>query len=141
KRDGKRVGFRPCDPNGSRFPLLFSVSLCLCGSISYNDPMSIDWSPFVELVHRHQRFLLTTHVRPDPDGLGSQLALADVLDGLGRQVQMVIASSWPPRYTFLDPARVIQRYTPPGEAHRELEVIVDLDTGTWGQLGEFRDYL
>ena len=27
--------------------------------------MPIDWSPFVDLVRNHQRFLLTTHVRPD----------------------------------------------------------------------------
>ena len=103
--------------------------------------MSIDWSPFVELVRKHQRFLITTHVRPDPDGLGSQLALADALEGMGRQVQMVIASSWPPRYTFLDPERRIQRFTPPGDAHREVEVIVVLDTGTWNQLGDFGDYM
>src|SRR5437762_7436451 len=75
--------------------------------------MPIDWTPFVALVKQHQRFLITTHVRPDPDGLGSQLALADVLEGMGRQVQMVIASSWPPRYTFLDPERRIGRFGAP----------------------------
>src|SRR5947209_1477243 len=99
--------------------------------------MPIDWTPFVALVNRHQRFLITTHVRPDPDGLGSQLALADVLEGMGRQVQMVIASNWPPRYTFLDPERRIGRFVPPGDAHKDVEVIVVLDTGTWNQLGDF----
>jgi phosphoesterase RecJ-like protein len=99
--------------------------------------MPIDWSPFVDLVRKHQRFLITTHVRPDPDGLGSQLALADVLEGMGRQVQMVIASSWPPRYTFLDPERRIGRFAPPGDAHKNVEVIVVLDTGTWNQLDDF----
>ena len=103
--------------------------------------MPIDWSPFVDLVRRHQRFLITTHVRPDPDGLGSQLALADVLEGMGKQVQMVIASSWPPRYTFMDPERRIQRYAPPGAAHGNVEVIVVLDTGTWNQLGDFGDFM
>jgi phosphoesterase RecJ-like protein len=103
--------------------------------------MPIDWSPFVDLVRKHQRFLITTHVRPDPDGLGSQLALADVLEGMGRQVQMVIASSWPPRYTFLDPERRIGRFTPPGDAHKDVEVIAVLDTGTWNQLGDFGDWM
>jgi phosphoesterase RecJ-like protein len=103
--------------------------------------MPIDWSPFVELVRSHQRFLITTHVRPDPDGLGSQLALADVLEGMGRQVQMVIASAWPPRYTFLDPERRIARFAPPGDAHKDAEVIVVLDTGTWNQLGDFGDWM
>src|ERR1043166_3220144 len=102
--------------------------------------MPIDWSPFVDLVRNHQRFLLTTHVRPDPDGLGSQLALADVLEGMGRQVQMVISSAWPPRYTFLDPERRIQRFAP-GPAHQNTDVIVVLDTGTWNQLGDFGDWM
>lgn len=99
--------------------------------------MPIDWAPFVNLVRSHQRFVITTHVRPDPDGLGSQLALADVLEAMGKSVQMVIASNWPPRYTFMDPERRIARFVPPGEALREVEAIVVLDTGTWNQLGDF----
>lgn len=103
--------------------------------------MPIDWSPFVKLVNAHQRFLITTHVRPDPDGLGSQLALADVLESMGKEVQMVIASKWPPRYDFLDPTRRIARFTPPGEAHRNVEAIFVLDTGTWNQLGDFGEWM
>ena len=103
--------------------------------------MPIDWSPFVELVRTHQRFVITTHVRPDPDALGSQLALADVLEGMGRRVQMVISSKFPPRYAFLDPEQYIQRYEPPGEAYKDVEVIVVVDTGTWNQLGDFGDYM
>jgi phosphoesterase RecJ-like protein len=102
--------------------------------------MSIDWFPFVALVQRHQRFLLTTHVRPDPDGLGSQLALADVLEGMGKEVQLVIASNWPPRYNFLDPARRIARFEAPGTQY-QAEVLVVLDTGTWNQLGDFGPFL
>ena len=63
----------------------------------------LDWTPFVDLVKRHQRFLVTTHIRPDPDGLGSQLGLAEALRKLGKEVRLVIASNWPPRYNFLDP--------------------------------------
>src|SRR5262249_48365336 len=103
--------------------------------------MPIDWSPFVDLVRRHQRFLITTHVRPDPDGLGSQLALADVLEGMGRRGASWGASAWPPRYTFLDPERRIGRFAPPGDAYREAEVMVVLDTGTWNQLGEFGEFM
>src|SRR5215475_11569454 len=103
--------------------------------------MPIDWTPFAELVRRHRRFLLTTHVRPDPDGLGSQLALAEGLRHLGKEVRLVIASAWPPRYDFLDPQRRIERFTPPGDAWRDAEVVVILDTGTWNQLGDFGPFL
>src|SRR5207237_1430135 len=48
----------------------------------------------------------------------------------------VIASNWPPRYTFLDPDRRIQRFAAE-PVYQNTEVIVVLDTGTWNQLGDF----
>jgi bifunctional oligoribonuclease and PAP phosphatase NrnA len=92
-------------------------------------------------MRRNQRFLLTTHVRPDPDGLGSMLALADALEHEGKTVQMVIASLYPPHYLFLDPGRRVQRFEPPGDAWRQAEAVVVLDTGTWNQLGDFGPFL
>jgi phosphoesterase RecJ-like protein len=101
--------------------------------------MPIDWTPFVDLVRQHQRFLLTTHVRPDGDGLGSSTALAEVLRRRDKEVRQVIASAWTPRYDFLDPGRHIQRFVPPGDDWAD--VVVVLDTGTWNQLGDFGPYL
>ncbi len=103
--------------------------------------MPLDWTPFVDLIHSKQRFLLTTHVRPDGDGLGSMLALADTLDHLGKRVDVVVASALVPRYDFLDPRRRIQRFTLPGDGYRDAEAIIVLDTGTWNQLGEFGTFM
>jgi phosphoesterase RecJ-like protein len=103
--------------------------------------MPVDWTPFVALVRRHQRFLLTTHTRPDGDGLGSMLALAEVLRGQGKEVRMVIASTFPPRYRFLDPEARIQQFTPPTDLRQQEEVILVLDTGTWNQLASFGPFL
>lgn len=101
----------------------------------------VDWSGFVKMVEQHQRFVLTTHVRPDADGLGSKLALAEALETLGKEVRMVIASSWPPRYDFLDPAKRIERFNPPGDAWQDCDAVIVLDTGTWNQLGDFGPFL
>jgi bifunctional oligoribonuclease and PAP phosphatase NrnA len=103
--------------------------------------MPLDWSPFVDLARRYQRFLLTTHVRPDGDGLGSMLALADTLEALGKEARLVVASVIPPRYGFLDPAGRVERFTGPDERHRQAEVVLVLDTGTWNQLGDFGAFL
>jgi phosphoesterase RecJ-like protein len=103
--------------------------------------MPINWTPFVELVRTHQRFLITTHVRPDPDGLGSQMGLAHALEAMGKEVRLVISSNWPPRYDFLDPTRRIKRFELPGAEYRDADVIVVLDTGTWNQLGDFGAFL
>src|SRR5262249_23499138 len=81
-----------------------------------------------------------THIRPDADGLGSQLALHDALTRLGKQPRVAIASKLPPRYLFLDPGRtVIEDFKPAKFADRDCVLV--LDTGTWNQLGDFADYL
>ncbi len=101
--------------------------------------MPLDWSPFVDLVRRHQHFLLTTHVRPDGDGLGSMLALADTLEARGKQARLTVASTVPARYHFLDPSGRVERF--PAERPFAADVVVVLDTGTWNQLGDFGDFL
>ena len=101
----------------------------------------LDWSPFVDLVRRHRRFLITTHVRPDGDGLGSALGLAEVLEKQGKKVRLVVASTFPPRYDFLDPEKRIERFTLPGDSWRDAEAVLILDTGTWNQLGDFGTFL
>jgi phosphoesterase RecJ-like protein len=103
--------------------------------------MAIDWTPFVDLVRRHQRFLLTTHYRPDGDGLGSMLALGEALRQLGKEVHLLIAGHFPTRYQFLDPDKRVHCYAPPGNAWRNVEVAVVMDTGTWNQLSDVGPFL
>ena len=45
-----------------------------------------------------QRFLLTSHARPDGDSIGSQLAMAYALGALGKQVRLVNADAAPDHY-------------------------------------------
>ncbi len=101
---------------------------------------SVDWSPLVALLQEHRRPLLLTHVRPDADGLGSQLALHDALSSLGLQPRVAIASRLPPRYAFLDPQRqVIENFKEGDWSDRDCVII--LDTGTWLQLGDCAEWL
>jgi bifunctional oligoribonuclease and PAP phosphatase NrnA len=72
--------------------------------------MPIDWGPFVDFIRCHEHFLLTTHIRPDGDGLGSMKALALALKRQGKGVQSVIASTFPARYRFLDQQGTIRRF-------------------------------
>jgi phosphoesterase RecJ-like protein len=45
-----------------------------------------------------QRFLLTSHARPDGDSIGSQLAMAFALDALGKDVRIINADAAPEHY-------------------------------------------
>jgi phosphoesterase RecJ-like protein len=105
--------------------------------------MSNDWKPIVEFIRHNDRFLLATHIRPDADGLGSQLALQDALTRIGKSARVVIASPLPPRYGFLDPTGDrIERFTPQtAERFRQCGAVLVLDTGTWNQLGDVGPFL
>ena len=102
--------------------------------------MPLDWSPLVDFLHRYDRPLLMTHIRPDADGMGAQLALHDALTALGKKPRVAIASKLLPRYAFLDPKRaVIEDFRP--AAFADCDCVVVLDTGTWNQLGDFGKWL
>ncbi len=50
----------------------------------------------VEAIHARQRFVISSHSRPDGDAIGSQLAAAYALRALGKQVTVVNADPAPP---------------------------------------------
>jgi phosphoesterase RecJ-like protein len=99
--------------------------------------MSLDWFLLVDLVRRHHRFLLTTHIRPDGDALGSMLGMAEALRAQGKDVRMVVASNVAARYSFMDPESRVEHFELPGEPWRNTDVVMVLDTGAWNQLGSF----
>jgi bifunctional oligoribonuclease and PAP phosphatase NrnA len=49
----------------------------------------------------HKRFVVTAHSRPDGDAVGSSLALAEILDQLGHEVDVVFADPVPDVYNTL----------------------------------------
>jgi bifunctional oligoribonuclease and PAP phosphatase NrnA len=55
----------------------------------------------IELIEKHDRFAITSHVRPDGDSLGSSLALCWILRGLNKEAEVVICDRVPNAYTRL----------------------------------------
>ena len=53
------------------------------------------------LIDDGTRFVLSTHVAPDGDGIGSQLALARVIGRLGKTVHIINADPYPSNFQFL----------------------------------------
>jgi phosphoesterase RecJ-like protein len=106
--------------------------------------MSIDWSPLAELIAAHDRFLVTSHVRPDGDALGSSLGMRELLRQKDKDVRLVLSSLTPPRYQFLDPDGT--RFEHFGTQVRpadleDREAVIILDLSSWGQLGEMAGWV
>ncbi|MDA1013083.1 MAG: bifunctional oligoribonuclease/PAP phosphatase NrnA [Planctomycetota bacterium] len=98
--------------------------------------MSIDWEPLWELVDSNQRFVLSSHVNPDADALGSELGMAGILEGLGKSVVIANPSSGPANLAFLDPENRCHKL---GQGVTQKEVLdtdvhIVLDTSAWQQL-------
>ncbi len=105
--------------------------------------MTIHWPRFAEIIRSHQRFVLTSHVRPDCDALGSELGMALVLESLGKQVRIINGQETPPNLAFIDPGKrigVIGRTVQAAEL-ADAELLIVLDTCAWQQLGPMADVM
>src|SRR5215470_20251042 len=58
-------------------------------------------SQVVQLIEQKQRFMITSHIRPDGDGLGSGLALYWMLRSLRKDATVILRDRIPPAYRVL----------------------------------------
>jgi nanoRNase/pAp phosphatase (c-di-AMP/oligoRNAs hydrolase) len=100
--------------------------------------MSIDWQPLQRIVDRHQRFVISSHVKPDADAVGSEVGLALLLDQQGKSVRVVNTSATPPHLLFLDPEGRVEQFGAgdTAAAVTQAEVHLIVDTSSWSQLSE-----
>lgn len=92
-------------------------------------------STFAEIgrvLRGHQKFAVLSHVRPDGDALGSQLALALSLQEIGKDVTVWNEDGMLEKYRFLTGAEQVKR---PTNEPQDFEVGIALDTATQARLG------
>ncbi len=65
-------------------------------------------SQVVELIENNNVYAITTHVRPDGDGIGSSLGLYWLLESLGKNVEVIVRDSVPNSYNQLPGAENIR---------------------------------
>ncbi len=108
---------------------------------NFQNPIS--WPRFAELIRSHQRFTLTSHVKPDCDALGSEVGLAAVLESLDKQVTIVNADPVPPHLRFIDPDRRIRQLGVDISAQEaaDTDAFIVADTSAWIQLGAMGNVL
>jgi bifunctional oligoribonuclease and PAP phosphatase NrnA len=85
-----------------------------------------------EVIRDNERFVVMSHVRPDGDALGCQIALGLSLRQLGKQVCIWNEDGMLEKYRFLPGAELVE--TPPAEP-REFDVAIALDCAVHNRLG------
>lgn len=100
----------------------------------------IDWTLFRQRILESNRVLITSHIRPDGDCLGSEIAMSRALQHLGKEVLVVNVHPTPPNLQFLDPDHHIRCLKTLSEQEKNWIETVDLflvvDTSSWAQLNE-----
>lgn len=62
----------------------------------------------IDLIEKHSRFAITSHIRPDGDSLGSSLALCWILRGLNKDAEVIMCDSVPHSYSRLPGANEVR---------------------------------
>jgi len=85
-----------------------------------------------QALRENQRFAVLSHVRPDGDALGSQLALGLSLKQLGKDVRIWNEDGMLEKYSFLPSANLLTK--PPADPE-DVDVAIALDTAIQNRLG------
>ncbi|MDZ7264513.1 MAG: bifunctional oligoribonuclease/PAP phosphatase NrnA [candidate division KSB1 bacterium] len=97
---------------------------------------NIELQKINDLISSHRKFILTTHINPDGDAIGSEMAMADYLRHLGKSVTIINNTPTPNNYHFLDENEEILVYDP--DHHYGLAAAADayiiLDISDWERL-------
>ncbi len=66
------------------------------------------WSQIAAAIKQAKRIYITSHVNPDGDSLGSEMAVARFLEESGKNVRVINQSVTPELYEYLDPDGLIE---------------------------------
>lgn len=99
------------------------------------------WEAVSTFVREHENFVVTTHINPEGDAIGSEVAFARFLEGMGKKATIVNSSATPSNCLYLDGADRIVVYGD-GFDRRimdEADAVAIVDVNNWDHLGPFRE--
>lgn len=89
----------------------------------------IDFYSLRKVIDKYNSFILTTHVNPDADAIGSEIAMYYLLKKMNKKIVIINHNTTPYYLKFLDFENVIQKFNPTEhkKLFNEYEVIIFLD--------------
>ncbi len=101
------------------------------------------WDDIKTVIESNQTFVISSHVSPDGDSVGSALGVYECLKAMGKNAVVAMNDAIPDAYTWLDPDGDI--LAPATEADIErlgsVDVVVIVDANGWDRLGRLRKSL
>jgi len=73
--------------------------------------MNENWKEIDNLIIKCNKIVLSTHEKPDGDGLGSGVAFYYYLKSLNKDVRFIQPSPFPEQYKIIDPDSIVETYS------------------------------
>lgn len=89
------------------------------------------WTDLNTAINNYDSFLISSHINPDGDCIGSQLAMYWYLQELGKKVSILNHDPVPDKLCFLTNSEAVRTHTPPPDA----DVLIVLDASNLDRLG------
>jgi len=96
----------------------------------------MDWKLLNNILSKSNKVILTTHVNPDADGVGSELGLYYYIKFLNKQCKIINSSKLPEHYNFLDPDNIIEIFdeSTHEEIFKNADLLIALDIGDYKRM-------
>ena len=79
--------------------------------MSPRPPATPERAALRQFIARHHKFLLTTHINPDGDAIGSEVAFARLLRALGKSARVLNDSPTPRAFAWLGAEAPVEMMT------------------------------
>lgn len=96
----------------------------------------------LSLLLHHERFVITTHIRPDGDAIGSQVALGRFLRNLGKDVALLNSDPPPDNLAWLPEIEQVETFEGAPEHLKQIagaDVVIVVDTNALDRIGKLAD--
>ncbi len=105
--------------------------------------MAVLFETFRFIVESNQTFVITTHINPDGDALGTECAVGYFLKELGKEVTILNHSATPSNFTFLNQIYPITQFNPFQHTAtiEQANVVIVVDANSPRRLGSVQDPL
>jgi len=101
----------------------------------------INEKEILKIISKYETFLVCSHIHPDGDAIGSQLAITKLLKTMGKTVEIVNNDAVPQKFSFLPGFKQIKKYKNCNQKQLQADAVIVLDCPTTDRLGNARELL
>ena len=102
----------------------------------------LDYTELLKLLKSHSKFIITTHVNPDADAIGSEIAVAEILKQLKKEFVIINTSSTPYNLEFLYKKNLVKKFdqTKHQKYFKKFDAAIFLDHNDLGRTVRIEKY-